>query len=57
MYQTNVYRKSKHTFDVAQLFSEDLVVYETMWKYWKRQTGHRWKYDAARNDAICMPDN
>jgi hypothetical protein len=31
-FRQKVYRKSKHTFYVQKLFTENLVVYEIIWK-------------------------
>jgi hypothetical protein len=32
-----------------------IVPFMRMWKIWYNETDHRWQYNAARKDVICLP--
>ena len=40
-FRQKLYRKSKHTFHVQQLFSKKGVIYEIKWENLVEQTGYR----------------
>jgi hypothetical protein len=46
MFRTKLYNKSKHTFPVKYIFSENRAVCEIMLKILQSQADRRWQYGA-----------